>query len=233
MPSYLPGSPYASNPSPDTPARPPRNVVVELIDFTEERLEPVGDAGESPGVCYHPTRLRTRVPTSTDDDDDGWTTWTAAPRVDETPRASTGKGRQKARKDTRAVHFAALLVREFGRDTLREGRGVVDVAGGSGDLAFQLSVRFGIPCTVVDPRGGTGTGTGAGAGGGGVRLTPSQAPARVARGERRRDRRCVAGGVAAGEAAAAGVGDVRPRKARTTSRLYSTSGSCRTNPPRR
>ena len=168
---YLPGSPYASNPSPDTPARPPRNVVVELIDFTEERLEPVGDAGESPGVCYHPTRLRTRVPTSTDDDDDGWTTWTAAPRVDETPRASTGKGRQKARKDTRAVHFAALLVREFGRDNLREGRGVVDVAGGSGDLAFQLSVRFGIPCTVVDPRGGTGTGTGAGAGGGGVRLT--------------------------------------------------------------
>ena len=78
---HLPGSPYASNPSPDTPTRPPLNVVVELIDFTEERLEPVGDAGESPGVCYHPTRLRTRVPTSTDDDDGGWTTWTAAPRA--------------------------------------------------------------------------------------------------------------------------------------------------------
>ena len=30
---HLPGSPYASNPSPDTPTRPPRNVVVELIDF--------------------------------------------------------------------------------------------------------------------------------------------------------------------------------------------------------
>ena len=45
---HLPGSPYASNPSPDTPTRPPRNVVVELIDFTEE-IKPVGDA-EIPGV---------------------------------------------------------------------------------------------------------------------------------------------------------------------------------------
>ena len=154
---HLPGSPYASNPSPDTPTRPPRNVVVELIDFTEERLEPVGDAGESPGVCYHPTRLRTRVPTSTDDDDDddGWTTWTAAPRVDETPRASgTGKEKTKSeeghpRRSLRGAPGARVRPRYP-----REGRGVVDVAGGSGDLAFQLSVRFGIPCTVVDPRGG-------------------------------------------------------------------------------
>ena len=52
---HLSGSPYASNPSPEPPA--PRHlpdVVVELLDFFEERLEPETDGGDSPGVCYHP-----------------------------------------------------------------------------------------------------------------------------------------------------------------------------------
>jgi hypothetical protein len=30
--------------------------------------------------------------------------------------------------------------------------GVLDVAGGGGDLAFELGVRRGIPSVVVDPR---------------------------------------------------------------------------------
>jgi len=139
--------------------------VVELLDFFEERLEPETDGGDSPGVCYHPTRLRTRPLAGTDDGDGAWTLWTATPRVDETPETSTtsssssrntedgtgdgagdGSGRargvKKVKKDTRAIHFAALLVREFGRDNLRKGGGVVDVAGGAGDLAFQLSVSL-------------------------------------------------------------------------------------------
>lgn len=165
---HLSGSPYASNPSPEPPA--PRHlpdVVVELLDFSEERLEPETDGGDSPGVCYHPTRLRTRPLAGTDDGDGAWTLWTATPRVDETPETSTtsssssspssrnntedgasgdGSGRargvKKVKKDTRAIHFAALLVKEFGRDNLRKGGGVVDVAGGAGDLAFQLSVSL-------------------------------------------------------------------------------------------
>ena len=54
---------------------------------------------------------------------------------------------------SRASAFAALLVRAFGLETLRAGAGVVDVAGGSGELALELVTRWAVPCCVVDPRG--------------------------------------------------------------------------------
>ena len=63
------------------------------------------------------------------------------------------RGRKKIKKDTRAAAFASLLVREFGVDALRGGAGVVDVAGGSGALSHELVTRWGVPCTIVDPRG--------------------------------------------------------------------------------
>ena len=37
-------------------------------------------------------------------------------------------------------------------DALRAGSGVIDVAGGSGDLAYELSYMFGIQTITVDPR---------------------------------------------------------------------------------
>ncbi len=40
--------------------------------------------------------------------------------------------------------------RRYGIETLRKG--VLDVAGGRGELAFELSVKRQIPCTVLDPR---------------------------------------------------------------------------------
>ena len=95
----------------------------------------------------------------------------------------------------------------------------MDVAGGFGDLAFQLSVRFGIPCTVVDPRGG-------------ARGSQAARAARVARGERRRDRRRVVARVAAGEAAAAGVVTFAPEKS-AARQGFIRRRPCRTNPPRR
>eukprot|EP00041_Stephanoeca_diplocostata_P039623 m.1637235 g.1637235 ORF g.1637235 m.1637235 type:complete len:643 (-) comp25602_c0_seq1:1228-3156(-) len=62
----------------------------------------------------------------------------------------------------RAQKFAEFLIETFGIETLcgpqiqsRGGPaavGVLDVAGGSGDLAFELSYMYGIPCTTVDPR---------------------------------------------------------------------------------
>ena len=67
--------------------------------------------------------------------------------------AAAKRGRKKIKKDTRAAAFASLLVREFGVEALREGAGVVDVAGGSGALSHELVTRWGVPCTIVDPRG--------------------------------------------------------------------------------
>ena len=75
---------------------------------------------------------------------------TATTAADDKKKASHW---QKIKKDNRASTFAALLVREFGLHRLRRGSGVVDVAGGSGELSFELAVRWGVPCTIIDPRG--------------------------------------------------------------------------------
>lgn len=48
--------------------------------------------------------------------------------------------------------FAAWLLSSFGQARLREGCGVVDIAGGGGLLSFELAVRYGIDSTVLDPR---------------------------------------------------------------------------------
>ena len=100
-----------------------------------------------------------------------WQTWRACPTsataaaAAATPTASSSRDGKKnnvvnnkshwhkIKKDNRASTFAALLVREIGLDRLRRGSGVVDVAGGSGELSFELAVRWGVPCTVIDPRG--------------------------------------------------------------------------------
>eukprot|EP01006_Ploeotia_vitrea_P018626 TRINITY_DN50247_c0_g2_i1.p3 TRINITY_DN50247_c0_g2~~TRINITY_DN50247_c0_g2_i1.p3 ORF type:complete len:190 (-),score=79.73 TRINITY_DN50247_c0_g2_i1:46-615(-) len=47
--------------------------------------------------------------------------------------------------------FAEFLVETFGEDALRSGP-VLDIAGGRGDLSFELQMRRGIPTTLVDPR---------------------------------------------------------------------------------
>jgi len=48
--------------------------------------------------------------------------------------------------------FAAWLVQTFGQTFLRTGTGVVEVAGGLGLLSYELSVRYGIFATVIEPR---------------------------------------------------------------------------------
>jgi len=63
----------------------------------------------------------------------------------------------KQSKKLRAACFALWLIQQYGREALSAGAGVLDVAGGQGDLSWSLSVDFGIPCTLVDPglrRGG-------------------------------------------------------------------------------
>ena len=39
-----------------------------------------------------------------------------------------------------------------GHARLSQGTGVLDVAGGRGDVSFEMSVRYGVTCTCVDPR---------------------------------------------------------------------------------
>lgn len=45
-----------------------------------------------------------------------------------------------------------FLIEHFGLEFLRSGNGILDVAGGTGGLAFELAFRAKIKCTVVDPR---------------------------------------------------------------------------------
>lgn len=51
----------------------------------------------------------------------------------------------------RAAVLAEWLCGLFGEESLRQ-TGVVDVAGGRGELAFELGVKRRIPCVVIDPR---------------------------------------------------------------------------------
>lgn len=59
---------------------------------------------------------------------------------------------EKRSKRERAAVFVDWLLKEFGEEYLRSGTGVVDVAGGRGDISFELCQRRGIPCSVIDPR---------------------------------------------------------------------------------
>ena len=53
----------------------------------------------------------------------------------------------------RAEVLADWIVETYGLDYLLRGK-VLDVAGGRGDLAFELAVKKGLDCIVVDPRPG-------------------------------------------------------------------------------
>jgi hypothetical protein len=64
-----------------------------------------------------------------------------------------GKGkRNKVRNRSRAGVFRRFLLDTFGETLLLSGTGVLDVAGGKGDLSFQLMNLNNIRSTIVDPR---------------------------------------------------------------------------------
>ena len=79
---------------------------------------------------------------------------------------AAGSREDKARRN--AV-FAAWLVSTYGRGALSKGTGVLDVAGGKGELCAALNA-LGVPCVLLEPdaRGlATSLGVAGGAGGGG------------------------------------------------------------------
>jgi hypothetical protein len=58
---------------------------------------------------------------------------------------------EKQMKTHRARIFCDWILKTFGEDSLRRGSGVVDVAGGKGDIPFELWNKRGIPTTMVEP----------------------------------------------------------------------------------
>ena len=60
----------------------------------------------------------------------------------------------KRHKNARADVFCEWLVGALGSEALACGSGVLDIAGGRGDVSFELAVKhnLGARCTLVDPR---------------------------------------------------------------------------------
>lgn len=61
-------------------------------------------------------------------------------------------GATAAHKSHRAGVFCDWLIDAYGADFLSQGSGVLDVAGGRGEVAFILHTVKGIPTTLIDPR---------------------------------------------------------------------------------
>ncbi|CAL8470609.1 g10151 [Coccomyxa elongata] len=60
--------------------------------------------------------------------------------------------RNKVKNRFRAGVFRRFLLDTYGRQLLSSGSGVLDIAGGKGELAFELVNLNNIPATVVEPR---------------------------------------------------------------------------------
>lgn len=58
----------------------------------------------------------------------------------------------KIDKAQRSRIFCDWLVESLGEQRLASGTGVIDVAGGKGDIPIQLWIQRGIPTTLIDPR---------------------------------------------------------------------------------
>ena len=61
-------------------------------------------------------------------------------------------GDSVASKHRRAGEVTSWLVDKCGVDVLNSGTGVLDVAGGRGDVSFELYTKMGIKSTLVEPR---------------------------------------------------------------------------------
>ena len=60
----------------------------------------------------------------------------------------------KYNKRLRNSEFANFLVEKFGLENIKKGF-VLDIAGGKGLISYFLTIKYGIKCKIVDPRGAT------------------------------------------------------------------------------
>jgi hypothetical protein len=69
------------------------------------------------------------------------------------PRPRRGaRLRHRVMNESRAGELRRWLIDQFGPDYLRSGSGILDVAGGKGELSFEFINLSAIPSTVFDPR---------------------------------------------------------------------------------
>ena len=71
---------------------------------------------------------------------------------DATTRTLRGNGKVRVRNSSKTLVFRRWLLEVFGRVFLASGSGVIDVAGGKGQLSFELVNLNAIQSTVWDPR---------------------------------------------------------------------------------
>ena len=71
---------------------------------------------------------------------------------DATPVPAFGARRRNVGNKAKCSVFRRWVLETFGHAFLCSGAGVLDVAGGKGELAFELRNVSGVPVTVVDPR---------------------------------------------------------------------------------
>ena len=91
-----------------------------------------GDA-ETPRLCGRARLTRRRAP-------------------DPPPVPTFGARRRNVGNKAKCSVFRRWVLQTFGHAFLCSGAGVLDVAGGKGELAFELLNVSGVPVTVVDPR---------------------------------------------------------------------------------
>lgn len=60
--------------------------------------------------------------------------------------------RQRPRNKGRAGEFRRWLISKFGVELLSQGTGILDIAGGRGEISFELMNLNGFKSTIIDPR---------------------------------------------------------------------------------
>lgn len=125
------------------------NRAIQTMEQPEGAVEASGS--EEPWKARGFTHLKARLPLpsiAAVDGENGYTIRSVV-RV----RLILGQMRRtKPKNKFRVGVFRRWLADTFGDERMRQGSGVVDVAGGKGELAFQLLNLCDIPATVVEPR---------------------------------------------------------------------------------
>ncbi|DBB09818.1 TPA: hypothetical protein ACH3X3_001437 [Trebouxia sp. C0006] len=82
----------------------------------------------------------------------GWVAARRRHKQELSSEAGNPHGFDAAKKCQRASVFCDWLIATFGSEVLSQGSGVLDIAGGRGDVSFELQTVRGIRCTLIDPR---------------------------------------------------------------------------------